>query len=296
VREDRPSLTAAWVATCRGLAGLLPPGEQLCDDALGLRFGGPAAEALALAARQTPRATWFWFRMFWPAALSLYWVQLRTRAIDEMLLRFVERGGKQVVLLGAGYDTRAVRLRPRLAGATVFEVDHPATQSRKRRLLGAAASGAPIYLPWDFERDRMEDLPVRLVALGHDPREPTFTLWEGVTMYLSERAIERTVASVRAASAPGSQLAFEYFRRASITERAGLERIVANAVIMRDEPFRFGWEPAELPAWLVERGFTLEVDRGDADLARQHLSPDHLRMFQDVRGTWEFHLALARRR
>jgi methyltransferase (TIGR00027 family) len=141
----------------------------------------------------------------------------------------------------------------------------------------------------------MEELPARLAALGHDAREPTFTLWEGVTMYLSERAVHETVASVHAWSAPGSRLAMEYFRRASIVERPGLERLVAGAVLLRDEPFRFGWEPWELPTWLAARGFVLEVDHADAALARQHLSPGHLRMFHDARGAWEFHLALARR-
>ncbi len=297
MRHDRPSTTAAWVATCRGLAGLLPPAVRLCDDPWGLRFGGASAEALALSARLAPRSTWAWFRVIRPAALSLYWVQLRTRRIDELLLEFVGRGGRQVVILGAGYDARAVRLADALDGVQVIEVDHPATQARKREVLRRARwdGPEPVYLAWDFEHGPTDALPGRLATMGLDPDLPTFTVWEGVTMYLSERAVDETVAAIRAWSGPGSALAFEYFRRSSIEARPALEQVVARTVVLRDEPFRFGWEPSELPAWIAERGFALLEDRSDEELARERLPSEHLRTFLGLRKGWEFHLALARR-
>lgn len=297
MRHDRPSATAAWVATCRGLAGLLPPGARLCDDPWGLRFGGAAAEALALSARIAPRSTWGWFRLIRPAALSVYWVQLRTREIDDRLLDFVRAGGRQLVILGAGYDARAVRLAGELAGVHTLEVDHPATQDRKHATLRRAGFTGPeaTYLAWDFEHGPMDALPGRLATLGHDPTLPTFTIWEGVTMYLTERAVDQTVAAIAAWSAPGSALAFEYFRRSSITTRPALERLLARTVVLRDEPFRFGWEPEELPGWLATRGFQLDEDRADADVARGRLSSADQRTFLTLRGGWEFHLAVARR-
>ena len=298
MRADRASITAAWVAACRGLAGLLPPGERICDDPWGLRFGGAGAEAIGLAARLTPHTTWRWFRAIRPAALSLYWVQLRTREIDELLLDFVGRGGVQVVLLGAGYDARAERLRDRLPSIAIFEVDHPATQARKRRVLREAGfrGEEPRYVAWDFERDPMGRLAPRLAAGGLDASRPTFTIWEGVTMYLTERAIEDGVQAIRAWSGAGSELAFEYFRRSSITERPVFERLVANAIVLRDEPFRFGWEPSELPGWLAARGFDLVRDWSDLDIARARLPREHQGGFEAARGGWEFHLALARLR
>src|SRR5262249_25735248 len=118
-------------------------------------------------------------------------MQLRTRVLDDVLLGFVAQGGRQVLLLGAGFDCRAARFHPELSGATVFEVDHPATQAKKRRVLAdLGAESAPVaYLAWDFETAPMADLPGRLAALGHDPERPTLTLWEGVTMYLTPDAI-----------------------------------------------------------------------------------------------------------
>jgi methyltransferase (TIGR00027 family) len=141
----------------------------------------------------------------------------------------------------------------------------------------------------------MVDLPGRLAALGLDPAAPTFTVWEGVTMYLTERAVEETVTAIGCWSGPGSGLAFEYFRKSSLEGRPAVERMVANNLVMRDEPFRFGWEPAELLEWLSARGFALVEDRADLDVARQRLSPEHQRAFRSLRGGWEFHLALARR-
>ncbi len=294
MRDRQASLTAAWVATCRGLAGILPPGEAIRDDPWGLKFGGLGAQALALSARQTPRTTWRTVRLLRPVAYTLCWVQLRTRVIDDLLLRFVGAGGRQMVLLGAGYDARATRLEDRLRGVRVFEVDHPATQARKRRLLGgAAAPSGPRYLAWDFEHDPMPALPERLAALGHDPRRPTFTLWEGVTMYLSERAIAETVSAVRAASAPGSRFVFEYLTRGSVAHRSGLEGLVGDLVTGLDEPFRFGWEPAALPAWLAARGFALEQDDSDAALAHRFLPRDREADFREACAGWEFHLAVA---
>jgi methyltransferase (TIGR00027 family) len=228
-------------------------------------------------------------------ALSLYWVQLRTRLIDEQLLAFVAAGGRQLVLLGAGYDVRAERLRDRLGGVRVLEVDHPATQRRKRRVLGAAgqSGGDARYLSWDFERDPMPALPRRLAAMGHDPAQPTFTVWEGVSMYLAEDVIAATVSAIRAWSAPGSRLAFDYFHRASLGHRGLVERWVVQLVTRRHEPFRFGWEPSELPRWLAAHRFALERDDGDADIANRLLSREHARVFLGARDRWEFRLAIA---
>ena len=94
-------------------------------------------------------------------------MQVRTRVIDDALRDFVAGGGRQLVLLGAGYDCRALRL-PELAELRVFEVDHPATQAHKRDVLaqlrvelaGAATS------TWDFETRAMDDLPDVLAEAG----------------------------------------------------------------------------------------------------------------------------------
>jgi methyltransferase (TIGR00027 family) len=264
VKAERASSTAAWVAGCRGLGSLL--GEaQIADDPYGLRFGGPFFASIERASR------------VWPLGAALAavpalmpWVaymQVRTRAIDDELLAF---GGDQVVILGAGYDCRAARFARELRGTSVFEVDHPATQARKREVIGETATE---YVPWDFEAQPLEQLPEALVARGLDPARPTLTIWEGVTMYLSEPAIDATVAAIHGLGGEGSRLVFTYIERAVIDRPPVRTRALRTVLAGVGEPFRFGWHPAALPDWLDARGLELESDRAEVELAADLLPP-----------------------
>jgi methyltransferase (TIGR00027 family) len=210
-------------------------------------------------------------------------MQVRTRAIDDVLRAFVAEGGRQVLILGAGYDCRAARLGAELEGARVFEVDHPATQARKRAVLERARPpSAPVtYLAWDFEARPVEELPRALADAGHDASRPTLTLWEGVTMYLTEPAIDGTVAAVRALSAPGSPFVMTYFERSRIERPTPVRALVSRLVATKGEPFRFGWWPSELPGWFAARGFDLVWDRTMVDLARTLLPAAYARAIQE---------------
>ncbi len=256
-----PSRTAAMVAAARGLGALLPAHVQLADDPYGLRFvggalpRGRAATAVGWALRLPLIRPW------------ILYMQVRTRILDDVVRAFARAGGRQIVLLGAGYDCRALRLAPELGGAAVYEVDHPATQGHKREVLAADGSAAR-YVTWDFERRPMAELPAALAAAGHDAAAPTLTLWEGVTMYLTEAAIEASVAAIAAYSAPGSSLGVTYFTRAEVERPSLVTRLTAGVVQRAGEPWRFGWDPAALPAWLAARGFALDRDVAMADEAR----------------------------
>src|SRR4029077_7230527 len=85
--------------------------------------------------------------------------QVRTKLLDDAVRNFVDSGGRQVVLLGGGFGCRALRM-PELAGASVFEVDHPATQEHKQRTLQRIGADSPaLYVTWDFETRAMDELP-----------------------------------------------------------------------------------------------------------------------------------------
>ena len=130
MKDDAPSRTAAWVAAARQLAQLLPAEAQLAPDPYGAAFSYPRLRARI--ERLKPLAETRAFKQW------ILYMQVRTRVIDDALRAFVAAGGRQVVLLGAGYDTRSLRL-PELADATVLEVDHPATQTHKRNVLARLA-------------------------------------------------------------------------------------------------------------------------------------------------------------
>lgn len=282
--RDRPSKTAALVAACRTLGAGLPEEARLALDPYGAAFAGRGAE---LVARYAPRVAAVAMR---PAVL---YMQVRTRAIDDVLRRFLADGGRQVLLLGAGYDCRALRFADALDGARFFEVDHPATQAHKRAVLDRAGGGsaAVTYVEWNFESRPVGELPDALAALGHDPTQPTLTIWEGVTMYLTEPAIEASVAAVHALSSPGSPFVITYFDRARFAKPGLLLKLLGRLVARSGEPFRFGWSPTELPAWLAARSFSLSWDRATSELARELMPARYARSS----GQHDSHIAVAQR-
>ncbi len=276
MRDGRPSFTAATVAACRGVSDLLPAEARLVDDPYGLSFAGPAFEALGVAARWAPRAATRHLPFAGPLGQLVVWMQLRTRTIDDHIADFVRAGGRQVVLLGAGLDARALRLPHE--GVRFFEVDHPATQRRKRQALArlGASPGvaqAPRFVAWDFETQALAALPATLAAEGLSTSRPTITIWEGVTMYLTEPAIEASLAAMRGYSGPGSRLVLTYFDSARLAHPPFWTRVMKALVAGAGEPFRFGWQPSALPAWMLQRGFEVVRDESDVDLVRRLLPP-----------------------
>jgi methyltransferase (TIGR00027 family) len=208
-----------------------------------------------------------------PVKQWILYMQVRTRVIDDALRDFVDAGGRQLVVLGAGYDTRALRL-PELADVEVYEVDHPATQGHKRRTLDRLGAESPAhYVTWDFESRPMEDLPDEIASAGLDLTRPVFTIWEGVTMYLTEPAIDASLRAIRAWSAADSRLAMTYVIRKRLEQPSLISRAMQLVVSSVGEPWRWGWDPGELPGYLADRDLTLLRDVPMAEAARELLPP-----------------------
>jgi methyltransferase (TIGR00027 family) len=264
--EDRPSQTAAFVALWRALGDCLPSEVRLCHDPLGWSFAPPLTARLQPLARRFPRMVGR-LLLASPLRRLVLWIQLRTRAIDDLVAAFVRDGGTQLVVLGAGFDSRAVRLTPGLPGLAVFEVDHPATQARKREILAARSVDANAsFVAWDFEHSSLARLPATLKERGLDPTHPTLTIWEGVIPYLTEAAVAATLAAVRELGSERSRVVLHYIEHRRIHART-IWHTIASRV---GEPLRFGWDPGALPEWLATRSFCLLSDEGDDELARRY--------------------------
>ncbi len=184
----------------------------------------------------------------------------RTTLFDAALTRHLG-DIDQLVILGAGWDTRSYRMPQ---GIHCFEVDTPKTQESKRQTLKKAGldTSRITFVPADFMTD---DWLEKLVQAGFDPDKPTFFLWEAVTMYLDREAVESTLRKI-AGTASGSVVAFDYFN-ADLIESKGLFMRYARAVLNAiGEPFRFGIEsppPARkhVAAFLTSCDLSMEEQR-----------------------------------
>ena len=184
----------------------------------------------------------------------------RTVAIDQAVRAWA---GSQVVILGAGLDGRAWRLAE-LAAATVYEVDHPASQQDKRDRTAELTplAGELRWVPVDLSRDPLDDA---LDAAGHDAGTPTTWVWEGVVPYLTEAEVEATVEAVARRSAPGSGLVVNY-QAPGVGAAAG--RMAARGMLLlarrpslwADEPRRSAWTARTMGALLARHGFAVGTD------------------------------------
>ena len=268
MRDDAPSRTAQWVAAARGMGRLLPEAVRLADDPYGLAFSSSSITRLIERTRESRPDRAEAIAHIPGVSTWIVYMQVRTRLIDDAVRNFVAAGGRQVIVLGAGYDCRALRL-PELAGARVFEVDHPATQRHKHTVLDRLGVRSPArYLEWDFEIQPMDDLPGALGDAGHDAAAPSLTIWEGVTMYLTEAAIDASLRAIAIWSAAGSEFAMTYIAKARLRRPPLATRAFLALVQQLGEPFKFGWIPDELPGYLEARGFALVRDISMRDAAR----------------------------
>lgn len=124
------------------------------------------------------------------------WIVVRTRHLDAVIQEAVKGGARQVVMLGAGYDSRGLRFGPLLVehGVTLFEFDHPATQQRKLLLLGESPAHVR-YVPADFNNSSLEEL---LAGAGISRDLNTLVIWEGVAPYLDSSAVDLTIRGISA--------------------------------------------------------------------------------------------------
>jgi methyltransferase (TIGR00027 family) len=230
--------------------------DAICDDPWAARLAGE--EGFELARR---------YDQIYPH-MEL-WTAVRTAFIDARVRRALGPpwSMRQVVLLGAGFDTRAARLAA--GGARFFEVDHPETQAEKLRRAGAL-EGYPrdeaSYVACDFER---QDFLTELAGAGFRADREALFVWEGVTPYLSEQAVRATLRRLAEGTAPGSVVVFDHLRRKIVAGDVSEDDLRSRAFVGDlGEPLRWGCDDV-LPVLYAE-GFrrvrTTSFDEACLDL------------------------------
>jgi len=186
---------------------------------------------------------------------------VRSRYAEDELEKAVRNGMTQYVLLGAGLDSFAYRRHDLVERLSVFEVDYPSTQQWKRGRLRELNTPVPsnlTFVPVDFERQTLIEA---LSAAGYRVEEPAFFSWLGVTQYLAEDAIVRTLQEI-ASLVTGSEIVFEYLvpeERLEGVEREYLASVKAGSA-RRGEPWRGCFEPARLEGLVKGLRFTEFTD------------------------------------
>lgn len=205
---------------------------------------------------------------------SLGAILCRTRYIDDLLKRSLEEGLDQVVILGAGFDSRAYRI-PGMDQVQVFEIDLPGTRKLKENRLESVLGAVPknvTLIGMDFDQQDLGDI---LADAGFQKGKRTLFIWEGVTQYLTAEAVSNTLEFVSDVSGAGSAIVFTYVRRGIIdgTDRPEWMGPFLSFARRVGSPMIFGLDQAELEQYLSDRGLKLIDDVGAAEYHELYLKP-----------------------
>jgi methyltransferase (TIGR00027 family) len=239
--DHKASHTALGTAYMRAAHQLFETQPRILEDPVAVSLLGPTAlQRIQDTADhyQTPERL----------ALRAH-VVLRARFAEDRLSAAVLRGITQYVILGAGFDTFALRQPPWARALKILEIDHPGTQAMKRSHLAAAGLSMPENTDFaniDFERESLRD---GLLRYHVSMEEPTFFSWLGVTMYLREAAIDAVLHSV-AQFPTGSEIVLTF------APPGDSPSPLAERAASLGEPWVSYFEPDALEAKLRGAGFS----------------------------------------
>ncbi len=270
MNPKEPSRTALMIARQRAAHQLLDHGSIL-DDPFAMKILGEDEKDVLQFANKHPLAS-----------IGRLFTAARSRIAEDALSQAVEKGVRQIVILGAGLDTFALRNPHSARKIQIYEVDHPATQAGKLQRLAEAQITVPRglnFVPVDFEQD---DAGEKLVAAGFHQNAPAFFTWLGVVPYLTEDAIGRTLDYI--SSIQNSEVVFDYMEppEAFSEELRQLEKARAEQLEKMGERSDTRFEPARIAATLRSHGFGAIEDISFHEItsrfgrAVQSLAPGHL--------------------
>jgi len=264
MHEVNPSRTALRVALRRAAHQLHDAKPLVSEDPLAVRILGKEHYE---EVKRTPDSV----KRPFSAALRAFMVGRARLAEDVLAAGVRELGVRQYLVLGAGLDTFAYR-NP-YADVRVFEVDHPATQAWKRKMLavaGIVALESARFVAVDFEKDSLRR---RLKAAGFDERVPTVTAWLGVVPYLTTEGFRATMRLLARFTA-GSEVVFDYSQPREVlppVEQLMHDSLSAR-VALSGEPFQLFFTPAQLAEELEWLGMRVVEDLDSSSMTARYLA------------------------
>ena len=250
--EKQTSGTAMATAFMRALAAYDPRKEVRGKDYLAEIF---LEEEQKKPLKDTKIRAWVMKNRIAPGAYEF--MIARTAFFDRIVEQPLKENREQMVMLGAGYDSRPYRFEKFIQDTKIFELDAKPTQQRKKECLqqaGISISRQITFLPINFETDNLRDV---LVEAGFRREKKTLFIWEGVTYYLRAEVVDHMLAFVRANSPSGSSIGFDY---ASLSDEAlnseGAKELRKHMRSRHsNEPTKFGIRAGKIESFLAERGF-----------------------------------------
>lgn len=263
------SRTALGAATCRLIEQYQPEKTRLFYDPVVKELvGAPIRVLMQFAGMRN-----FTIKQTDAVATGIYGAQIcRTRYIDDAVKVALSQGISQLVILGAGLDTRPYRLSG-LENVNIFEVDLPSAQNDKQKKIQKYLGHSPnhvTFIPIDFDTQTLDTV---FIGTSFDPSKPTIFIWEGVTQYISAEAVRQTLTFV-GKSAPGSVIVFTYVLRSIIERRSDIpDAVKMMDTVGKSAPWIFGLEPASILEFLKSFHLALIADVGDVDYQEKYLVP-----------------------
>jgi methyltransferase (TIGR00027 family) len=266
MKEQRSSRSAEGVALVRAIEAQKPEGERICYDpyARALIDGG-----ISFTLSKLVIDSGLYERMA-PGAVAL--IITRERYIDDFLKAELSEGLDQVVILGAGFDTRAYRIAG-IEKVRVFEIDQPATQAVKLERLKKVIDPLPdhvTFIPVDFNTQTLGE---RLSAGGYNEHGKTLFIWQGVTYFLTPEGVDNTLAFIASHSGPDSAVIFDYFYSKILRDKSRRDvKALQRAARLSGEQYLFGIDEGQIEPFLTRRGFRDVRNATLEDLKRLYLT------------------------
>ncbi|WP_163340420.1 SAM-dependent methyltransferase [Desulfopila sp. IMCC35008] len=254
MENQTASRSAAIIAAHRAFDSSKNIGERICYDPFARHFLPPGFTVIGKTEMPEETALEV-FKNIVPGFHEYFLA--RTRYIDEYLQESIKSGLQQLVILGAGYDSRAYRFDELKSSVKIFEVDHPATQKVKKNKLFKIFQALPdhvTYVPVDFKKDNLQSC---LPNNGYDNSLKTVFIWEGVTMYIDQATVNETLLFVSKNKGQGSSIIFDHTYREVVDgtheskEAKGWLKIAEKS----NEPLLFGLHNDTIERFLLSSGF-----------------------------------------
>jgi len=272
MKTNKTSRTAQYMALFRALESQRNLNDRLFSDPYAIYFLEPSLR-FAVRLSKNPFIRKYITNIIYkkiPGAFSSGLA--RTKYIDDLLLTSINAGAAQLIILGAGFDTRALRLNF-LNSVPTTEIDHPNTSNFKIETLKKRIGELPkniTYCQIDFNKQDLEQL-----AEEHnfDFTKQTTIIWEGVTNYLTADAVSKTFEFI-SKFPKGSHIIFTYVHKEILINPSsflGGEKLLKDLEKL-EEKWTFGFMPKELPSYLAQFNLTLQEDLGAKDYRKIYLS------------------------